>query len=370
MCGIVYAFRKDGKPARKRIMKRYTKQKARGSDGYGYVALNKEHGLAEYHRSMEESEVREAITKQTAAHILFHHRYPTSTNNLPEAAHPIEVRHKELEHTYYVVHNGVIRNPDELKEEHEALGYEYSTVISTEYVAKNGQRYYGAEEYNDSEALAIELARTIEGLQPKVRAEGTIATMVLQMDKAGTQALALYFGTNGGNPLTVTEDETALVIASEGGKAIPGNIMYRTDFVTHETETVNVPLVSYEPPKLVNYAQYSGYNYGKQGAIDFDDETGEADGVYATETGYDPELDDADPWGYTLDELEEHALDTRGDIEIARAAGEVDERIGLEIELQGIEEQIAEHRKRLGMDDEDVTEDEKARTRIGYGYHI
>jgi len=350
MCGIVYAFRRDAKPARKRVIKQYKAQKSRGSDGYGYIALDANSNLTEYHRSMNEKEVSAAITKQEASHILFHHRYPTSTTNLPEAAHPIEVRHDELKHTYFIVHNGVIGNPDELKIEHEALGYQYNTVISTEYRTKSGQVYYGDEEYNDSEALAIELARTIEGLQPIARARGTIATMVLQMNKAGTKALALYYGTNGGNPLTITNDASALVIASEGGKPIPANKMYRTDFAANTTKIVYVPLVKYEQPKPITYA--GGYSYNSYKSTKYDHLRYENIEEDETCDVHKPEIDAVNEYGYTLDDLREQALDTENDIEIAILAGEVDEQIQLEGELIIINEQIRCEMEYLGITDE------------------
>lgn len=342
-------------------MKRYRAQKSRGSDGYGYIALDAESNLTEYHRSMDESEVNAAIMEQKASHILFHHRYPTSTTNLPEAAHPIEVRHDELEHTYFIVHNGVIGNPDTLKFEHEALGYQYNTVISTEYRAKSGQVYYGDEEYNDSEALAIELARTIEGLQPRVRAEGTIATMVLQMDKAGTKALALYYGTNGGNPLTITNDASGLMIASEGGKAIPANKMFCTNFASGTTEIVKVPLVKYEQPKPIKYGGYYG-GHGLQGIRPydfkrhpFDEDMEELDGETGGSSLYES----------TLGELQDLGLDIQNDIEIAKMAGEDEERERLEIELDGIHERIeASQYSAYRIDEAEMSEDEAAR--IGF----
>ena len=239
MCGIVYSMRLDGKPARKTVWKRYTKQRGRGSEGFGYVAI--ERGMvASYKRVQHEKEARAALEKENASTLLFHHRYPTSTINVPEAAHPIIVKHKELNGTWYVVHNGIISNPDELRASHEKLGYDYTTLIRTQYTA-GGNVYHGASDYNDSEALAIELARTLEGKQRKVSARGSIAYIALET-RAG-KAVALYYGTNGGNPLTRNDaPERGITIASQGGKAINDNICYRLDLRTLATGVVPLEL--------------------------------------------------------------------------------------------------------------------------------
>jgi len=45
--------------------------------------------------------------------IIAHHRYPTSTKNLINQTHPIQVSNELLEHDYLVIHNGVITNDAE-----------------------------------------------------------------------------------------------------------------------------------------------------------------------------------------------------------------------------------------------------------------
>lgn len=330
MCGIVYVKRADGKPAHKQVLKRYRKQKNRGEDGFGYVALDGAGKIAKFSRYQFEHEVKESLEKTKHDHVLFHHRYPTSTINVPESAHPIYVNHQELKHDYYVVHNGVITNDDTLKEAHDKLGYSYTTELVTKYQTAKGKMFYGASAYNDSEALAIELARTIEGLQPYVNATGAIAYIVLQVNKANDRAIALYFGTNGGNPLTITQGPTGLVIASEGGRKITDNVCYRLNLKTNETTTAS----------HVCMASYSTYKAPSTGF-----------GAYDSANSYfhsDSYITDAEYSSMVEEELQEELesadraiADIDADIAIAKQVGEEDEIQDLEIEKITLLEQRA-----------------------------
>jgi predicted glutamine amidotransferase len=321
MCGIVYVRRADGKPAKKTVLKRYSKQEDRGTEGFGYVSI--EGGrVSEHKRYQSEAGVRKGLAECNASEILFHHRFPTSTINVPDAAHPILVEHKELKHSYYVVHNGVISNPDELRVQHVKQGYKYTTDILTQYKTARGKLYNGEVQYNDSEALAIELARTLEGLQEAVRARGSIAYIVMQVERASKKLEAVYYGTNGGNPLTISTGG-ALVIASEGGIRIPDNVCHRLD----NEGTATVPL---EMPVYYTATTYAaGYHY----AYDKDEEEYIPKSIGETLSGYDDEND--------LRELSLQREELLQSIAIAKQCGETDEQLELEIELEAIEEEIA-----------------------------
>lgn len=258
MCGIVYVKRFDNKPAAKQALKRYTKQKSRGEDGYAYVAVKQSGNVSKVSRFQFEHEMKESLEHTQYNNVLLHHRFPTSTPNVPEATHPIVVKHQELEHDYYVVHNGVIHNEDDLKDKHEKLGYKYTTEIMQSYKASaSGKVYTGRAAFNDSEAFAIELARAIEGKQPLVRAQGAIAYIALQTTKQGA-AVALYYGTNGKNPLTITEHKDFLVIASEGGKAIDAHKHYRYDLISRETTYYPAIKLDGHDEKVVGHVGYGG----------------------------------------------------------------------------------------------------------------
>lgn len=310
MCGIVYSHGKHR--ASKTIIRRYLKQRARGYEGYGYVSFT-DGKVNTYERYQTETEMKRELKKNTDTHILFHHRYPTSTENIPEAAHPIVVKHDELRHTYYVVHNGVITNSEELKLDHNTLGYKYTTEIRTEYRTINGNVYSGGASFNDSEALAIELARNIEK-GTRINAEGSIAFMVLQCE--GKKVKALYYGTNGGNPLTIDEHGNTLTIASEDGQAkVKDMLMHRYDYATGKTTTTPLNAPAYPKPSMGYKPVYS--------------ETPKTAGFT-----YVPETDE------TIAELEKALTDIEIDIKIAEQAHEYDERAELEIERDAIEREL------------------------------
>jgi glutamine phosphoribosylpyrophosphate amidotransferase len=263
MCGIVYVKRADGKPAQKQVLKRYTKQKTRGDEGFGYVCLNDRNHVTAYKRHQYEKETRKELEQNTESHILFHHRFPTSTPNIPESAHPIKVSHKELSYDYYVVHNGVISNDSELRDQHLALGYKYTTEVQMQWNTPQ-RTWLGRQQWNDSEAFAIEIARNIDRKTERTGAEGPIAYIVLQVEKASKKAIAVYYGTNGGNPLTIWEDKLNgnVCIASEGGKRIISNTCYRLDLDTNEiTIDANVKMKAYGSVTSYGYST-SGYNFG------------------------------------------------------------------------------------------------------------
>src|SRR5688572_20172174 len=117
MCGIIYARRFDGKAVGEIVAKRYRAQRSRGHAGFGYAAVGE---AVAVRRAEIERHILEPLTASRASEILFHHRLPTSTPNVLDATHPIVVSHVSLTHEYYVVHNGIIDNADELHATHSA----------------------------------------------------------------------------------------------------------------------------------------------------------------------------------------------------------------------------------------------------------
>ena len=237
VCGIVAGFSKKGKRISKSIMKRYIAQKHRGSQGFGYVAFYKEGkgGKISVGRSVDEKGIRTHIMNENSSMIMFHHRLPTSTPNVEEATHPIFVSNEELDYDYFVVHNGVIRNADELRKKHEALGYVYTTVIETELMTKytskkNGASYYvegtKTEKFNDSEALAIEVARALDGMTSRIDTVGTVATIAWKVNKETGKLVSISYGHNAGNPMTISDNKDHFFLSSVGGTDIPEDILY------------------------------------------------------------------------------------------------------------------------------------------------
>jgi len=146
--------------------------------------------------------------------IIFHHRMPSSSKNKISQTHPILIESGDLKYKYYIIHNGVIRNSDEIKEIQEKdFGYTYSTE------KKVGKDYYGKDEimYNDSETLGYEIARFIESDSKKIKAIGSAAFIMTQVDKKTDKVIKIFYGRNEGNPLHLSGDpKKNIFLSSEG----------------------------------------------------------------------------------------------------------------------------------------------------------
>lgn len=300
MCGIVFV-KGPSKGIVDVLLKHYKAQKSRGVEGFGFVAMNGD--KLSWNRTQHEFEIKKKLKKVSAhSEILFHHRYPTSTENIEEAAHPIKVSNKELEYDYYVVHNGVISNDDKLKEKHEKLGYRYTTEIEKYIQVKNkkGKQYITGSEYNDSEALAIELARFHEGLSTDIGTIGSVAFIMLQVDKKGN-IIAIHYGRNSGNPLGWTIDGEYHVLASEGEEKIDVNTWYTYTYKTSMTTKFYV--------EIGQVYAYTGANsaYGSNNTSNYSmGFTGGKNGDYDEYEGWDYYIG-ADGKRYKLQETASHA---------------------------------------------------------------
>lgn len=224
MCGLCFVMRKDGRSAIKQILKSYERQKSRGTQGFGYVAFN-DGKIDDVARNSTEKGIYTSLNALSSEGVMFHHRIPTSTPNFKEGAHPIHVSSPRLKYDYYVIHNGVISNDDYLKKKHEALGYKYTTEMFKREVWMTRDEEYMettvVTKYNDSEALAIELAEGIEANSNKIEAYGSIAFICIQATKdTGTNELVInniYYGRNT-NPLMIDENSSYFKLSSENGR--------------------------------------------------------------------------------------------------------------------------------------------------------
>lgn len=240
MCGIVYSKSLIGKPVNNVIKHLYNNQKNRGRDGFGFYS-------PEFNRlthSPKEGRIMNLLRRnKKATEILFHHRMPTSTINVRNACHPFSTK-DVFQNNYIIVHNGVLYNEDSLKKEHEALGIKYVSEM------RDGS-------YNDSEALAYDIARYLEGHVDKISAQGSIAFIAIKNDKDGNPA-GVYFGRNSGNPLIMNLTDRMFNLSSQGkGTLIDPNTMYYYDYKEGKlsNQACVFPLSSY-------YGNYQGYGSG------------------------------------------------------------------------------------------------------------
>lgn len=376
MCGIIHVKRRDGKLANRLVLKRFEKQSSRGTEGFGYVEINNGIVGAEV-RTQTEKAMKLKIAESKATEILFHHRTPTSTPNFVEATHPIYVSHKMLKYDYYVVHNGIISNDDELKKQHALKGFQYTTEIIKKWITKG--KTYKLEMYNDSEALAIDFCLSIEqGLEMK--AQGSIALVALQFTKKTRKAINLYFCRNIGNPLKIEQARDFMAISSESGKEIRNNILFRynyaTDVITEEDYRVGTYASSYE-----RYAGYGGYDacgnwrgsdrttgisYGIQ---DYDvDEMGMPTPFKNSHKNDDSEEGDFDM------ELWDEKTQLEDDMRKAEALGDYEKMVEIDVRLMEIDKELNEAD---GIEDEELeVVEEKGEVmegdieKLGVGYHL
>ena len=256
MCGIIHCKKtKEGKSVREELLQRYRKQKSRGQQGYGFIEMKRGYITGEQ-RSEEEDSIIKKIQKSHADEILFHHRYPTSTPNFIEATHPIYVSHKDLKYDYYVIHNGVITNDEELKEVQNKQGYKYTTELKKQYVTS--KNVYQEIMWNDSEALAIDFAQAIE-TGKDIEARGSIAVIALQFTKNTKKALNLYYGHNHGNPLKIENNKSLFSLSSETGEDIETNVLFCYNYASNTITEVKKDIGIYPKP-TVTAGYTSGYS--------------------------------------------------------------------------------------------------------------
>jgi len=267
MCGIIHCKKQNkNEKANKLVIKRFEKQRSRGTQGFGYVEIKNGVVVAEV-RTQTEKEIMEKLEKSEADEIMFHHRLPTSTPNIIESTHPIRVFNDNLKYGYYVVHNGVIRNDEELREQHVKDGFEYTTELKKQFVTN--KNVYSEIMWNDSEAVAIDFCQAIE-TGKKMTSEGSIAIVALQFEKDSGKAIALYFGRNEGNPLKIENDANFLSISSESGKDLKTDTLYRYDYSKNAISESKMTIGIYQTA-LSSWDYWENYYSKKYSGGYFDD---------------------------------------------------------------------------------------------------
>ena len=244
MCGIIYYKSFTGRAVNRQVLKHYMAQKHRGHDGFGFIGISQKR--LRICRATEERGIRHYLKKYPFSEILFHHRLPTSTSNTIQTTHPIVVSQPIYKHRYYLIHNGIIQNDMELKEKHEQMGIKYTTQQTGRY-----RSYWGdmeeRSEFNDSEALAHEVALFLEGKQKKIEAQGDITFICLETD-SDNHVLKLHFARNDGSPLEMKRTHECMVIASENvsEQDIPPHMLYTYDYRTQGINQRKMELPEYK----------------------------------------------------------------------------------------------------------------------------
>ena len=204
MCGIIGAFHTGEKkePVNEIVLDQFENQKERGVNGFGIIKIY-ERGGYKVDRATEGYKFMWDIHHNPVRKMLAHHRIPTSSDNKLKQTHPFLVESGSLQFNYLLVHNGVIHNDDEMKKKHEdELGFVYKTIDGIKY--------------NDSEGVAIEVARFIEGQTTEIGTRGSVAFVCLQVNKKTDKVTKLFFGRNDGNPLKMAKTRNKLILSSTG----------------------------------------------------------------------------------------------------------------------------------------------------------
>lgn len=222
MCGIIYKHNLRGKNVVPKLLRRYSQQRSRGHEGFG-VYLPERDTLIHHPK---EGRMLKTLRRIDSSIVLFHHRQPTSTDNVRNACHPFSTK-DFFDTNYVLVHNGWLTNEDELKEEHKKLGIKYVSNQPN-------------KEFNDSEALLWDVALYLEGKQSELKAKGKIAFICYATNGEDRK---LYFARNV-SPLILNRGKQNLTLASEGeGEDIEPNRLYTYNYKTNRltSKALTVP---------------------------------------------------------------------------------------------------------------------------------
>lgn len=267
MCGLVGVFSKRNRDAGQYAFELYTKQKTRGQRGFGYVAI-KDGYVMSVERGTSEAEIKPKLLREKADIILFHHRLPTSTENLLGTTHPIFVDNEELKYKYLVAHNGIITNTTALKAKHNELGYVYNTEHSVDEKAIYNDGSIetlsnGVVKFNDSECLAIETARYIEEKSEVIGVTGSVAMWVVQIDKDTDKVIAVFYGKNYGRDLCRVDNHKWVIVSSETGTPVEDLRMFKLDIANLTTTDTKLSILDESRPvQTVTHYRYGEHSYG------------------------------------------------------------------------------------------------------------
>lgn len=248
MCGIVYRKSLINSNIARDVLNMYKNQRSRGTEGFGFYIPDRKRIVY----NTQEQGIVKTLKRTTATEMLFHHRMPTSTDNVLNACHPFRIELNK--NIYVIVHNGYLSNENELKKEHDSKGYKYRSI------QPDGR-------FNDSESLAYDIALFLEGEQTELKSKGAIAFIAIRNGQT------IYFGRNAQSPLVYNLNDRHLTIRSEGkGIDCETNQLYIYENNQITKEPLEIPEYSYTS----GYGWTSpGYNYNAYGWYDYEPEENE-----------------------------------------------------------------------------------------------
>lgn len=268
MCGIISATSFDGASVNDKVRAQFKKQKLRGTEGFGLYDANTDRLV----RAPKGKQVFRYLKSTPSTNLLFHHRLPTSIENIKRACHPFSTG-KMFETCYILVHNGHITNAYDLIEDHAARGIRYHSE-------------HPEGDFNDSEALLWDFALWQEGKQDSMRTIGNVAFICLAI-RPGRKHNRLYFYRNS-NPIKMLRNKHLLMLSSEGeGVDVEPDQLYTYDYVSKSLKTKPLELPLYVASRAVT--PYVGGKYPSS-QYDDDNELGHWDdsrGAWVNDDHYD-----------------------------------------------------------------------------------
>lgn len=244
MCGLAYAHNFTGKPVNNWILNTFDKQRLRGTEGFGLFD-GQEMNMV---KATKEDKILEWLCKYDSNLIMFHHRYPTSTENIKRASHPFSTKDYFGDTQYILMHNGMIRNAETLYKAHQKLGIKYSSRLA-------------GDKFNDSEALLWDFALLAEGKQSELKAYGLIAFICIK--KVNGKLDKLYFGRNS-NPLNFHREKNGIALSSEGvGESIASDTLYTYSYKLNRLTKKDLKINTWDANWDSGNSYYGGYYSGK-----------------------------------------------------------------------------------------------------------
>lgn len=268
MCGISAAFHfgaRKKEPVNHEIMNTYEEQYGRGQEGFGLIRIGKLTEPVQVFRATEPIKALLDLYMNPMMMGIFHHRSPTSTKNSLGQTHPMCIEDEKLEFNYATVHNGGISNSEEMYKKHKELDFLYRTYYETwyPYKASTARAVAPVGKFNDSESLAVELARFLENKIEKLETEGEAAFIVLQCTK-DWKPIALHFGRSSGKPLNMLRGPSEMYLSSAGpGDELKEDIIYTSQIATPTLALTERPFNMKKPAIVSVYTGgYGGHDFG------------------------------------------------------------------------------------------------------------
>jgi len=269
MCGIIAGFNigTNKEPVNDFIINQMQDQINRGKEGFGLIFIDDKNKV-KVERSTELTKTLVDLHFNKSKIIIAHHRQPTSSANKLSQTHPIEINNKSLKYKYLFIHNGIVSNADERKEKHEKLGFEYTTERSFKRWKTDTEF---EKEFNDSESLAIDTVRFIEGKTDEIKSSGSLAFIAVQIEKKTDKANKIYYGRTK-NPLNLSKTRDKIRLSSEGeGSEIKEKQLYSFNLEDFKIKKQKLEITEYYYTTTNKYSKTDddeiGYNVDRTNSI-------------------------------------------------------------------------------------------------------